>query len=404
MPEGTVKKILLGLVGAAILVGVAIAHRAGSLDPLYRWVGLREPASAPAAGPHAGPEMPAGHDGHGASPSGLADRATIAVSPPMQQRIGLATSRVARDRLVMSIRTVGILEPDQTRLARLHARVSGWIQRVHVNFVGQDVAAGDPLVEIYSPELLSAQEEFLIALETARREGDSSPAVRLARSARRRLELWGVATRELEEIERTRTARETLVLRAPIGGRVLERNALEGAYVSPETELYRIADLSVLWLMARIYEYELVHVEVGQSVEITLPSQPGETLEGTISFVEPVLQETTRSVRVRVEVANPEGRHRPGMYADIELVHDMGEGLLVPESAVLRTGERAIAYRALPGDRFQPVEVGLGSRFGDRFEVRSGLAEGDLVVTSGNFLIDSDSRLKSVAGAPRHQH
>jgi Cu(I)/Ag(I) efflux system membrane fusion protein len=228
---------------------------------------------------------------------------------------------------------------------------------------------------------------------------------RLVESARRRLELWGVSVAEIKALEKTKKARETLMLRAPISGRILERNVLEGSYVEPAAELYRLADLSVVWVQAKVYQFELPHITIGQPVDVTLLNEPGKVLHAKVEFVEPVFQETTRTVKVRVPLENCHGAIMPGMYADLRINHDMGEGLLLPESAVLRTGERSIAFRALPGGRFQPALVTLGSRFGERFQVLSGLTEGEEVVTSAAFLIDAESRLKATAGMPSgHQH
>jgi Cu(I)/Ag(I) efflux system membrane fusion protein len=322
----------------------------------------------------------------------------VQISPERQQLIGVRIGTVKKDRLLMSIRAVGIIEPDQTRLARLHMRISGWATKVYVNFIGQNVKKGDPLLAIYSPDLLATQEEYLNALDGGQKT--------LASMARRRLELWGIPVDEIRQLEQTRKARETLTLPSPINGRVLERNVLEGARVEPEMELYRIADLSVVWVQAKIYEYELPHIEVGQPVRIIVASQPGKDFKGKVSFVEPVLQEATRTVRVRVAIDNPKDEFKPGMYADLVIAHDMGEGLLVPESALLRTGVRNLAFRVVPGNRFEPVEVTLGPyQFNERFQVLAGLSDGDEIVTSAGFLIDAESRLKSAtAGMSGHQH
>jgi Cu(I)/Ag(I) efflux system membrane fusion protein len=336
--------------------------------------------------------------GQGAGePSPIPGYSIATISPERQQLIGVRTGGIERGKLLMNVRAVGIVEPDQTRLARIHTRVSGWVTKVHVNFVGQHVKKGDPLLEIYSPDLVSTQDEYLIAVDAGQKQ--------LADSARRRLELWGVPRDEIKELETTRKARETLMLRAPINGRVLERNALEGTRVEPAMELYRIADLSVVWLQAKVYEYELPHIEVGQPVLVSLVSQPEKQIQSKVSFIEPVFQEATRTVKVRVVLNNPKDEFRPGMYADLKIEHDMGDGLLVPESAVLRTGERSLAFRVLPENRFEPVEVKIGGRFGQRFELLAGLSEGDTVVTSAGFLIDAESRLKSAVSAMGgHQH
>jgi membrane fusion protein, copper/silver efflux system len=409
-PRRLVSRLVLLAVGVALGAGLTSAHFTGRLTPLYHRLGLHalhdaqdhaEGGEPQAGGAHAGH---AGHSGMsmpqmgGGEPSKLPGYSVVQISPERQQLIGVRTGKVKKDRLLMSIRAVGIIEPDQTRLARLHTRISGWVTKVYVNFVGQNVKKGDPLLEIYSPDLLATQEEYLNALD-----GGQKP---LAAMARRRLELWGVPAEEVKDLEKTRKARETLTLPSPISGRVLERNVLEGTRVEPALELYRIADLSVVWLQAKIYEYELPHIEIDQPVRIVLASQPQKEIKGKVSFVEPVFQETTRTVKVRVKIDNPKDEFKPGMYADLVIDHDMGEGLLVPESALLRTGLRTLAFRLLSGNRFEPVEVRLGSfQFNEGFQVLAGLSEGDDIVTSAGFLIDAESRLKSATSAMTgHQH
>lgn len=416
----TALRFILGTLLGIVLGGGAVAlHFSGRLTEVYHKIGLhslaaksrREPESeltAPKADEHAGmPGMVMNeHAGHATSATepAVSGRAAIVMSPLRQQAIGVKIGAVERDRLLMSIRAVGIIEPDQTRLVRIQTRISGWVAKAFVNYVGQDVKRGDPLLEIYSPDLLATQEEYLVTLAAQESMKDNLQESALLRSTRRRLELWGVPDEEIDELKKTRKSRDTLVLRSPIAGRVLERNLLEGSYVEPANVLYRIADLSVVWLQAKIYEYELPHIEVGQKAMVSLLSEPAVQFEGRISFVEPIVEEMTRTVRVRVEIANQGDAIKPGMYADLRLMHDMGEGLLVPDTAVLRTGERAIAYRALSGDRFEPVEVKLGGRFGDRLEVLEGLAEGEKVLISAVFLVDSESRLRATSAGGAHHH
>jgi Cu(I)/Ag(I) efflux system membrane fusion protein len=323
----------------------------------------------------------------------------VTISADRQQRIGVRTGKVKHDNLLMSIRAVGIIEVDQKKLARIHTRVSGWVTKVYVDYVGQDVEKNARLLEIYSPDLVATQDEYLIALDAKNKS--------LAESSLRRLQLWGVRDDELKELARTKKTRDTLALRSPIRGRVLERNVLEGSRVEPANELYRIADLSVVWLQARIYEYELPHVQVGQKAHIKLLSQPETTFEGEVAFIEPVFQEITRTVKVRIPIKNTkELLFKPGMYADVTIEHEMGHGLLIPESALLRTGERDLAFRVLGGGTFEPVEVSLKGRFGDWYQIQPGpLKAGDEVVTSAVFLIDAESRLKSaLGGMAGHQH
>ena len=209
---------------------------------------------------------------------------------------------------------------------------------------------------------------------------------------------------EIEKLAETKQPRDTLMLRAPIKGVVLERTVLEGNYVEPSTDLYRIADLLVVWLQAKIYEYELPHVELGQPVTVTLLSDSTAEFQGKVSFVEPIVQEKTRTIKVRVEIPNEDERLKPGMYADLKIDHDMGEGLLIPDTAVLQTGERGVAFRAREGGWFEPVEVTLGGRFGQRLEVLSGLTEGEKILTSAVYLIDSESQMRASASGGGHHH
>jgi Cu(I)/Ag(I) efflux system membrane fusion protein len=401
--------VTLGL-GLAVGGGLVAAHFTGLLGPYYHALGLHfaheqhegQGGAAPTGGHagHGGMSMPQGSG----EPSSIPGYSIVKITPERQQLIGVRTGKVRRGRLLMSIRPVGIIETDQTRLAHIHTRVSGWITKVHVNFVGKDVKKGDPLLELYSPDLLQTQLDYLLAFDSW--EKDKTPSQRrLVDATRRRLELWGVPADEIQELEKTKKARDTLLLRAPIDGRVLERNVQEGSYVEPAADLYRIANLEVVWLQAKIYEYELPHVEVGQPATVTVPSLPELVYKGKVSFIEPVLQETTRTVNVRVAIDNPKNLYKPGMYADLVIDHDMGEGLLVPEEALLRTGERTLVFRVLPDHKFEPVEVTLGGRFKDLYEIKAGLSEGDEIVTSAGFLIDAESRLKSATSAlSGHQH
>lgn len=387
------------------------AHASGRLTSLYQSLGLH--SLMPTGESHLEPGAPTGHAGHGGmsmppsagEPAKLPGYSIATITPERQQLIGVRTGRVERDRLLMFIRAVGIIEPDQTRLARIHTRVSGWVTKVQVNYVGQDVKKGDPLLEIYSPDLLTTQQEYLIALQSKETQGDKENQGKLAELTLRKLRLSGVAEEEIRELERTKKPRDTLLLRSPIGGRVLDRAVLEGSYVEPKMELYQIADLSQLWLQAKVYEYELPHIELNQPVHIELLSQPGSEIKGKVAFVEPIVQEMTRAAKVRVVIDNSKNQLKPGMYANLKIDHDMGEGLLVPEEALLRTGERTIAFRVLSEGRFEPVDVTAGSRFGERVQVLAGLSEGDEIVTSAVFLIDAESRLKSGLSAfGGHQH
>ena len=359
-----------------------------------------QPKSGPSE-PMPGMDMPAARD---SAPPGYAE---VRISPEVQQRIGVTLGRVARTPLNMTIRTVGIVQPDETRVAHIHVKTEGWVERLYVAYTGQKVQAGEALLSIYSPAFFAAQREFLSALQAAKlgpeQLGDQQSVVDVAR---RRLELWDIPEEEVAALEKTGKPRKSLTLRSPISGTVLAKQVFAGQYVMPQSDLYLVADLSTVWLQAKVFQYELPHVAIGMPASVSFSSLPStRPLAGKIVFIDPVVDEMSRSVQVRVELSNSSGTLRPGMFGDVSITHAMGSGLTVPASAVIRTGERDIAFRALASDRFAPVEVRIGSLgFGDRFEVLEGLDAGDQVVTSANFLIDSESRLEagasSMAGMP----
>jgi membrane fusion protein, copper/silver efflux system len=393
------------LVALVVLAGVGsglwYAHAHGHLAPAEAWV--RHLASKGLAkSDHGGMDMNMpGMDmgsmtgGQSATPSKVPGHVELTVAPEVQQRIGVKFGRVQKAPLRMSVRTVGILQPDETKVARVHLRTEGWVAKLFVNFTGQKVKKGDPLLSIYSPEFLTTQQEYLNARQGQREGSELTDQSALAQLARQRLELWGVSLQELEELDKSRKPQTNLILRSPLTGIVLEKKAFEAIRVTPQDELYVVADLSTIWVQAKVYEYELPHVELGQPATVTLPALPEKMLTGKVVFLQPTVEEKTRTIQVRVELPNQDGLLRPGMFANVEIQHTMGDGLLVPTSAVIRTGERDIAFHVISSDRFMPVEVKIGSfQFGDRFQILEGLKAGDKVVTSANFLIDSESRLR----------
>ena len=333
-----------------------------------------------------------------ATPSGFAD---INVSQDVQQRIGVTTGKVEQTALTMSIRAVGIVRPDETRVAHVHLKTEGWVEKLFVAYNGQKVRAGEPMLSIYSPTFFAAQREFLSALRVAKSgldsEGDQKTVVD---TARRRLELWDIPQDEIDRLERTGSPGRSLLLRSPISGTVLQKSAFSGQYVTAQDDLFVVADLSTVWMQAKIFQYELPHVALGMPAMVSFPSSSQPALSGKVVFIDPVVDETSRSVQVRIELANPHGGLLPGMFGDVVISHGMGSGLTIPASAVIRTGDRDIAYREMTAGHFSPVVVKIGpTRFGDRFELLGGLALGDEVVTSGDFLIDSESRLEAGAGS-----
>jgi Cu(I)/Ag(I) efflux system membrane fusion protein len=319
----------------------------------------------------------------------------------VQQRIGVTVGKVEQATLSMTIRAVGIVQPNESKVAHIHVKTEGWVDHLYVSYTGQKVRAGEPLLSIYSPAFLSAQQEFLSALHAAK-AGIAQPEDRqvVVQTARRRLELWDIPLDEIERLERTGVPSKSLTLRSPISGTVLQKQTFTGQYVMAQSDLYVVADLSTVWMQARVFQYELPHVTLGMPATVSFDSLPGQALPGKVLFIDPVVDEMSRSVQVRIELPNTTGQLRPGMFGNVSIVHAMGTGLTIPASAVIRAGERDIAFLVAAADRFVPVEVRIGPLgFGERFQVLEGLKAGEQVVTSANFLIDSESRLEAGAGS-----
>lgn len=324
---------------------------------------------------------------------------TAQISPRWQQLIGVRTDKVARKRLVRTIRTVGMVVPNATTIARVHVKIAGWVNKVYVNFVGKLVKKGDPLFSLYSPDLVSTEQEYLIARQGQQDLGQSPyPAVArgadsLLNATRERLRLWDISERQINQIETSGKVSKTITLDSPISGFVMQRNLYEQTYVTPETELYEIADLSTIWVEAQVYEYEAPFVHVGQRATMQLTYLPGKTYVGRVSYIYPTLDPDTRTVKVRLEFPNPNFELKPDMYANVDLDIDYGVQTIVPSEAVLNSGTRQIVFLAQPGGYFEPREIQVGPQVDDQYVVLGGLKAGDTIVTSGNFLIDSESRL-----------
>ena len=327
----------------------------------------------------------------------------VTLSPEMQQKIGVTIGTVEKGPLKMSVRTVGIVQANETLVKHVNLKTSGWVEELFVNFTGQAVEKGAPLLSIYSPDFLTTQQDYLTSRRAQGSRGLQESQQLMTDSAVRRLELLDVPPDEIDALAKSGTPQKSLTLRSPITGIVLEKSAFEGMHVTPEQELYVVGDLSSVWVQAKVYEYELPHLELGHPVKVTLPALPEKEITGKVDFIEPTLEEQTRTVRVRVELENPQGSLKPGMFAHLEIMHTMGDGLLIPTTAVLRSGERDIVFRVEKsderGERFVPEDVKIDTvKFGDNFHVLEGLEAGDRVVTSANFLIDSESRLRAGGG------
>jgi Cu(I)/Ag(I) efflux system membrane fusion protein len=316
----------------------------------------------------------------------------------VQQRIGVTVGEVEKGPLVMTVRTVGIVQPNEKKIARVHLKTEGWVEKVFVDYTGQHVHEGEPLLSIYSPEFLTTQQDYVTARRAEAGEAAGNRPS-LAESALRRLELLDVPPDEIRELEKTGKPQKYLTLRSPLTGTVLAKSVFAGQYVTPQAELYEVADLSTVWVQAKVYEYELPHVQEGMPAAVTLPAEPRREYAGKVVFIQPTVKPMTRTAQVRVQLPNPDGRFKPNMFANVVIRHDMGTGLLVPASAVIRTGERDIAFRVQSPGKFIPAEVEISPlQFGGRFQVLDGLQAGDRVVTSADFLIDSESRLHAGGG------
>jgi len=337
----------------------------------------------------------------------------VRISPERGRVMGLTTAKATRIALEETIRTVGVVTIDETRLHHVHTRFDGYIEELFVNYEGQYVNEGDPLFSVYSPELFATQKEYLLALRArdSKRETGFDPIgetesgfekrigsglrVDLVDAARQRLELWDISDSEIRRIEQTREPIRALLVRSPVSGFVTARTAVQGLRVMPGDNLYDIVDLRTVWVEADIYESSLPLVRVGQNAEFLLPYQPGVHFEGKVTFINPTLDQRTRTVKARLEFANPKGLLKPEMFGDVLITSARGYGIAVPTDAVLSTGERDIVFVASENGMFEPREVRVGIRIQDQYEIRSGLKEGDEVATGANFLLDSESRLKA---------
>jgi Cu(I)/Ag(I) efflux system membrane fusion protein len=340
------------------------------------------PAAAAAEAPEAGAPSPG----------------EFRVDPARLQRVGVRVAKVERRPFETAVRAAGRVVAEETTLADVALKVKGFVREIEVDAVGDSVQRGQVLFSIYSPELYTAQEELLQALRSqqrARESGGGDRADYLVRAARNRLRLWDVDPADVERMAARGEPQESLPIRSPVSGYVVEKNVSLGTAFEPGARLYRIAPLSRVWVEADVYEFELPEVAKGQRAEVSLPSLPGQRFEAQVAWVYPTLDPSTRTGRVRLELPNPELALRPSMYANVRLFVDRGERLLVPHGAVLYTGERSFVFRALGDGRFRPQQVVTGLRSGEEVEVLEGLAEGEEIVASGTFLIASESRLRA---------
>jgi Cu(I)/Ag(I) efflux system membrane fusion protein len=375
------------ILGAALFV-VALG---GAIAVVMR----SRPAPPPAAA--------AGHDHAARGAAGGDSLRPVALSPAAARRIGVTFAEASLGPIAREIRVVAQVTYDETRVTTIAPKLEGWVERLHVNVTGQPVRRGQPLFSLYAPMAVTTQQELLLARrlggQVAGGSADARSGARtLAESARQRLLAWDVPPEEIDAVERDGIARRTVTLRSPVSGTVIERSVSQGQRIMPGEAIYRIADLSRVWIEGEVFERDLSAARPGQRVEVELPALPGSRRAGRIGYVYPTLDPATRTARIRVELANPGLGLKPGMLATIRFTEETAPALSVPRAAVLVTGERALAFVKRPDGAFEPRPVTLGRATDDRLEILRGLEPGDSVVASATFLVDAESNLGTNLG------
>lgn len=357
------------------------------ISGMHPWIIMPEPGQCPICGMDLVPLDPAKFSSE------------IAINPVTVQNIGIRVEPVTSGPLTKTIRTVGIVDYDEENVRDVNTKVSGWIEDLYVKSMGARVEKGEPLFSIYSPELYSAQQDYLIA----RRSGNAT----LAEAARTRLQYLDVGPEQIDDLAKRGVPAKTIKVSSPFTGVVTMKHANEGMKIDPGMQTYRIADLSKVWVMATVYEHQLPYLEQGQRATMTLEYLPGEPLEGTVAYIYPYLDKKTREAQIRLEFDNPNGMLKPGMFASVELHNQLAaEATLVPRSAIIDSGTAKVAFVSLGNGRFSPRKVTTGlSTDGGMIQVLSGLQEGESVVTSGQFLLDSEANMrealaKMIEGTP----
>lgn len=372
----------------------------------------------------AGPKPPADHSRHGgAQPSSkqaghtedaelgalAPGHAPVLLDPARLQALGVKTDRVQRRSFTRDVRATGIVRVDERLQSHIHVKFEGFVERVHVNFIGRKVKKGEPLLSVYSPDLLAAETELVQAYAARDRpragpfaEADRAQTEALIKAATARLALLDVPRAELDRLARTREPRRALTITSPLTGTVVERGVVDGMRVMPDTPLMVVADLRNVWVMTDIFEHDLGAIKLGEHALISFAGESAPDREGSVGFISPTLDENTRTAKIRIEVKNIDGAIRPGLFANVTIHVEVGERLAAPASAVIDTGLRQVAFVQTEPGRFEPRIIRTGSRAGDYMEVLAGLQEGDLVAVSAQFLLDSESQIRGGPAQSAH--
>jgi membrane fusion protein, copper/silver efflux system len=336
---------------------------------------------------------------------------TVQITPEKQQLIGVEYGTAEYQTTRDSVRAAARVTLDETRIAKVQAKLEGWIDQVFVDFTGKLVKKGDPLLTLYSPEALATQQEYLLAIKAQHQMHDNpvhdmfGSTENLVAAAKKRLELWDISDAQIDQIGRTGETLKNLTLDSPISGFVMERNAFAKQRVNADTVLYTVADLSTVWVIADVFEYEASNVRLGQPATLTLDYLPGRAFHGRVSYILPQVDPATRTLKVRIQFDNPGFALKPDMYGQVELQTGGARRLMVPQSAVLNSGDKQTVFVDRGNGYFEPRPVKIGAQTAGRIEILSGLQPGDRIVTSGNFLIDSETQLKAaMQEGPSHDH
>lgn len=374
-----------------MMPGAATGHEASTHDAAGMWYCPMHPSyrsDKPGDCPICNMALVPLQDGVATEDSGSSGRAAVTITPERQQLIGVRTTEVVRTDFKRTIRASGIVEVDEHTLSTVSLKFGGWIEELYLKAGGETVKKGDPILAIWSPDLYEAQKSFLIA----RSVGSDQRSLEIARQ---KLRLWDMTDEQIEALAEKSDPDKRAILLSKVQGVVTRREAVVGSFVEPGTTLYDIADLGTVWVQAGVYESEMGLVKVGQTAQVEVVSAPGQDFSGRVVLVYPILDPATRTARVRIAVDNQSGELSPGMYATVLIAVDLGQQVSIDDDAVIDTGTRQIAFVEAGPGRFEPREVVLGTRSAGRAVVLKGLMPGERVVSSANFLVDSESRLRA---------
>jgi RND family efflux transporter MFP subunit len=381
--------------GKPLNVGPAARKVLYWVDPMHPWYKSDKPGIAP----DCGMTLVAVYEGDRQPTAALGN--AVQVSPEKQQLIGVAFGTVAYENVTSTLRAAARVTLDETRVSKVQTRIEGWVDQVFADFTGKYVGKNAPLLTLYSPDALATEQEYLLALRAARMAHEGEMAGMdanmdtLVEAAKKRLALWDISETQIAEIGRTGKTIEHLTVYAPASGFITERNAFPKQHVTPDTVLYTVADLAGVWVLADVFEYEAPNVRLGQAAKLTLEGVPGRVFYGRVSYILPQVDPETRTLKVRIAFDNPGNVLKPDMYGQVELETGGARRLVVPQSAVLDSGDRQTVFVDRGNGNFEPRAVKTGEQTGGHVEILSGLKAGERIVTSGNFLLDSESQLKA---------